>query len=77
MQIFYKFVAVVLDEKIVALADLIGRNRPFDGFSVRRRVIMTCAVLRKPIRKVLYAVFPRQASAQNFLPMRTEFDVER
>ena len=38
---------------------------------------MTCAVLRKPVRKVLYAVFPRQAAAQNFLPMRTEFDVER
>ena len=77
MQILYKFVAVILDEKIVALADLIGRYRPFDGFPVRRRVIMTCAVLRKPVRKVLYAVFPRQAAAQNFPPMRTVFDVER
>ena len=76
MQIFYKFTTVVLDEQIVLLADLFGHYRPVDGFSVRHRIIMIHTVLYKPVRKVLYAVFPHQTPAQRFLPARTISDVK-
>lgn len=76
MQIFYEFVAVILDKQVVTLAYIFGRYGVCYGFAVVGGVELVCALPYKAVRKVLYPVNFIKAVAQIGLPTRAVLDMK-
>ena len=58
LQIFREFIAVILNKKIVQLADLFTRYIQRNDIPACFGIISVSTSLNKPVRKILYAVFP-------------------